>query len=57
MSNDILVTIGSASYNTGPALLNMIRSILAQTLDNWELILLDDGSTYVSPVLSLGTRS
>jgi glycosyltransferase involved in cell wall biosynthesis len=40
-----LVSITSAFYNTGPALLDMVRSIFAQTFSDWELILLDDGST------------
>ena len=40
-----LVSITSAFYNTGPPLLDMVRSIMAQTLDDWELVLLDDGST------------
>jgi glycosyltransferase involved in cell wall biosynthesis len=43
--SSVLVTIGSASYNAGLFLLDMVRSILAQTVKDWELILLDDGST------------
>jgi len=44
--NDLpLVTVGTAFFNTGPALLDMVRSVFAQTYPNWELILLDDGST------------
>lgn len=39
------VSVTSAFYNTGPALLEMVRSVLAQTFDDWELVLLDDGST------------
>jgi len=40
-----LVSITSAFYNTGPLLLDMVRSVFAQTYKNWELLLLDDGST------------
>ncbi len=39
------VSVTSAFYNTGPAILDMIRSVLAQSYEDWELILLDDGST------------
>ena len=40
-----LVSITSAFYNTGPLLLDMVKSVFAQTFTDWELILLDDGST------------
>jgi glycosyltransferase involved in cell wall biosynthesis len=40
-----LVSVTSAFFNTGPFLLDMIKSILAQTFTDWELVLLDDGST------------
>ncbi len=43
--NAPLVTISSAFYNTGPLLLDMVRSAFAQTFADWELILIDDGST------------
>jgi len=43
--NTPLVSITSAIYNTGPRLLDMVKSIFAQTFTDWELILLDDGST------------
>jgi glycosyltransferase involved in cell wall biosynthesis len=39
-----LVTISSAFYNTGPAILDMIKSIFAQTFTDWELLLINDGS-------------
>lgn len=40
-----LVSVVSAFYNTGPLILDMIRSILAQTWTDWELVLINDGST------------
>lgn len=40
-----LVTVSSAFYNTGPFMLDMIKSVFSQTFTDWELILLDDGST------------
>ena len=40
-----LVSVTSAFYNTGPVLLDMVRSIFRQSFEDWELVLLDDGST------------
>ena len=40
-----LVTIGLSVYNAGPQLLHAVQSILDQTWTNWELVILDDGST------------
>jgi glycosyltransferase involved in cell wall biosynthesis len=45
MSAPPLVTIGLPTYNAGGTLTAAIQSVLRQTHDNWELILLDDGST------------
>jgi glycosyltransferase involved in cell wall biosynthesis len=42
---DPLVSIGLPFYNCEDYLLDSIRSIFAQTYTNWELILVDDGST------------
>lgn len=39
------VSIGIPFYNAEGYLLDAIRSVFAQTHQNWELILLDDGST------------
>lgn len=39
------VTIGIPFYNAEATLLDAVRSVFAQTHRNWELILLDDGST------------
>ena len=43
--NKPLVSITSAFYNESPLLLDMIKSVFVQTFTDWELILLDDGST------------
>lgn len=43
--NTPLVSITSAFYNEEKHLLDMVRSIFAQTFNDWELLLLDDGST------------
>lgn len=40
-----LVSIIMPSYNTGRFLSETIRSVLAQTYTNWELLLVDDAST------------
>jgi glycosyltransferase involved in cell wall biosynthesis len=40
-----LVSITSACYNIGSEALDMIRSVLAQTYQEWELVVLDDGSS------------
>jgi glycosyltransferase involved in cell wall biosynthesis len=41
----ILVTVIVCFYNEERFIEETIESVLAQTLDNWELILVDDGST------------
>ena len=43
--NTPLVSITSAFYNEENYLLDMVRSVFAQTFADWELVLLDDGST------------
>ena len=40
-----LVSIIMPSYNTGQFIGETINSVLAQTYDNWELIIIDDCST------------
>lgn len=39
------ITIGMPIYNAEPYLADAIRSVFAQTYQDWELILVDDGST------------
>jgi glycosyltransferase involved in cell wall biosynthesis len=39
------VTVGLPFYNNKDTLLDAIRSVFAQTYEDWELILMDDGST------------
>jgi glycosyltransferase involved in cell wall biosynthesis len=43
--NQPLITVGIPFYNSEKTLLDAVRSIFAQTLQDWELILVDDGST------------
>lgn len=39
------------AYNTGEAIRRCIDSIVAQTYDNWELIIVDDGSRDATPAI------
>jgi glycosyltransferase involved in cell wall biosynthesis len=40
-----LVTVLTTTYNHSKFIANCIRSVLAQTYDNWEQVIVDDGST------------
>lgn len=42
------VTIGLPVYNAAPTLPDTLRAIFAQTLQDWELIIVDDGSSDAS---------
>lgn len=50
------VTIGIPFYNAETTLLDAVRSVFAQTHQDWELILLDDGSTDRSLELARSVR-
>lgn len=41
----MLVSIGLPFYNNKGTLIEAIQSVLAQTYKDWELILVDDGSS------------
>jgi glycosyltransferase involved in cell wall biosynthesis len=43
--NKPLITVGIPFYNSEDTLLDAVKSIFAQTFQDWELILVDDGST------------
>lgn len=40
-----IVTVGLSVYNAAPFLADAIQSVLNQTLTDWELLIVDDGST------------
>jgi glycosyltransferase involved in cell wall biosynthesis len=45
VSDRVSVTIGIPFWNARPYLADAVRSVFAQTRDDWELLLMDDGST------------
>ena len=45
MSDRVSVTIGIPFLNARRYLADAVRSVFAQTHDDWELLLIDDGST------------
>lgn len=49
-----MVSIIVPAYNAGPWLPAAVRSVLAQTEQDWELVLVDDGSTDATPGLCDG---
>ena len=48
MTND-LVTIITPTYNSANYIHETIESVLKQTYNNWEMQIVDDGSTVVLP--------
>ena len=45
MKYDYLVSIIMPAYNSEPYIRNTIKSVIGQSYDNWELIIVDDNST------------
>lgn len=45
MSKTPLVTVGVPFRNPGPLIVDAVKSVFAQTVQDWELILVNDGST------------
>ena len=45
LDNDILITVNICCYNSSKYLNETINSVLNQTYSNWELLIIDDGST------------
>src|SRR5438045_1632919 len=45
MTGNILVSIGISFQNARATLADAVRSVLAQTCRDWELLLVDDGSS------------
>jgi glycosyltransferase involved in cell wall biosynthesis len=53
----MLVTIGIPFYNNEKTLADAIRSVFAQTFEDWELLLVDDGSTDHSLAIARSVQS
>lgn len=51
-NHTLLLTIGLPFYNNVGTLENAVKSVLVQTFTNWELILINDGSTDASLVIA-----
>ena len=45
MKRGVVISIVAPVYNVGPYLPNFIDSVIGQTFTDWELLLIDDGST------------
>ncbi len=45
MERSVVISIVASVYNVGPYLPNFIDSVIGQTFSDWELLLIDDGST------------
>lgn len=50
------LTIGLPVYNAAPWLEDTLRSVFAQTFGDWELLVVDDGSTDASVAIAQGVR-
>jgi len=51
-TSDVPLTVGLVYHNASETLPLALKSIFCQTLQNWELILVDDGSTDASPAIA-----
>ena len=45
LNSDIFITVNICCYNSSKYLNETINSVLNQTYSNWELLIIDDGST------------
>src|SRR5579859_1694028 len=54
--NPPVVTVGIPFFNAKKWLLNAVRSVFAQSFDDWELLLVDDGSTDGSAEIALAVE-
>ena len=45
MNMEPLVSVNMAAYNAGPYIAEAIQSVIGQTYQNWELIIVNDCST------------
>ena len=51
-----LISVGVPFYNSERTMRLALRSVFAQTYENWELILVDDGSTDGSPAIAQSVK-
>jgi glycosyltransferase involved in cell wall biosynthesis len=56
MSGNVTVTVGIPFLNARATLADAVRSVLAQTYTDWELLLVDDGSTDGSVEIAANIR-
>lgn len=54
MSESVKTTLVVTAHNYGRFLLQCVESVLAQTANDWELIVVDDGSTDDTPAILAG---